>query len=96
MVIEWLTFDIEPEIRDRWMEVEEVNWSRYLEQRPGFISKQLWVDQSNPGQIHAVITWTDEETWLTVPAEDIVRVDAAMGDLLRNCTMRVFDVIRDC
>lgn len=96
MVIEWLTFDVDPERRERWMEVEEANWSRYLEQRPGFISKQLWVEQGNPGQVHAVIIWTDEATWHTVPAEDIARVDAAMGDMLCDCTLRVFDVIRDC
>lgn len=95
MVIEFLTFDVDPAIREAWMSVEGATWSRYLEGRPGFVRKQLWVEQGNPGQVHAMITWTDETTWHTVPGEDVERVDAAMGDMLRTCTMRVFDVVRD-
>lgn len=95
MVIEFLTFDVDPAIRDDWMRVEEATWSRYLEGREGFIRKQLWVEQGNPGQVHAMIEWVDEATWHTVPAEDIARVDAEMGDMRRDCTMRVFDVVRD-
>ena len=60
MVIERLTFDVDPALREQWMEVEERTWSRYLEQRPGFVRKQLWLDRDNPGQVHAMITWADE------------------------------------
>ena len=97
MVIEFLTFNIEPSERAEWLPVEEATWSRYLEKRPGFIRKEMWTNRENPLEVHAVIWWTDWETWQTVPEEDIVEVDAAMGTWFRDPTsMRVFDVVRDC
>ncbi len=96
MVIEWLTFEVAEYERDEWMAVEERTWSRYLEQRPGFVRKEKWVDRDDPGRVHAVIWWTDEALWQSIPHDDIVRVDAAMGAWFRDCTMRVFDVVREC
>lgn len=94
MVIEQLTFDVDPALRDEWMAVEERTWSRYLEQRPGFIKKELWVERDNPGQVHAIIYWESEELWYTIPQEDITRVDAEMGEWFREGTMKKWDVLR--
>ena len=33
MIIEFLTFDIDPAERDEWLEVEKRTWSAALEQR---------------------------------------------------------------
>jgi uncharacterized protein (TIGR03792 family) len=94
MVIEFLTFDVDPEIRERWMEVDEQTWSRFLEQQTGFVSKQLWIEQGTPEQVHAIVVWTDEATWKSIPLEEIERVDASMGEWLRVGKMKVFDVVR--
>ncbi len=95
MVIEQLTFDVDPAIREQWMAVEEKSWSRYLEQRPGFIKKELWLERGNPGQVHAIIHWESEELWNTVPPEDITRVDAEMGEWFRDGKMKVWEVLRE-
>ena len=95
MVIEMLTFDVDPAIRDEWMAVEEKTWSRYLEQRPGFIRKELWLERGNPGQVHAIIHWESEAIWYTIPPEDITRVDAEMGPWFRDGTMKVWEVLRE-
>jgi uncharacterized protein (TIGR03792 family) len=95
MVVEFLTFDVEPEIREAWMEMEERLWSRYLEQRPGFIRKQLWVEMSNPAQVHAMIEWESYELWHSIPDEDIARVDAEMGELFREARVQKFAILRN-
>ena len=95
MVIEFLTFKVDPAERDEWLSIEEQTWSRYLEKRPGFIRKEVWTNRDHPDEVHAVIWWSDEATWFTVPEEDIVAVDASMGKWFREAqSMRIFDVIR--
>ena len=96
MVIEFLTFDVKPEERDEWLEVEEQTWSRFLERQAGFVSKQIWSEHGNVGQVHAMIRWTDMESWHAIPADELAAVDASMAHWFRDCTMKVYDVVRDC
>ena len=96
MVIEYLTFHIDPTERDTWMAAEEVTWSRFLEQQPGFVAKQMWVERDRPDEVIAVITWQDEASWHAIPADELAAVDASMGAAFLNATScRVFDVIRN-
>lgn len=96
MVIEFLTFPVTESERAQWMEVEERTWSRFLEQQPGFVRKQLWVERGRPDEICAMIVWADDESWFSIPADKLAEVDAAMGPWWRDCTLRTFDVVRDC
>lgn len=96
MVIEYLTFIIDPAERDGWLAVEEQTWSRFLERQTGFVSKQMWVERDQPGAVHAVIVWQDEASWHAIPHDELAAVDQAMGSWMRDPTCRVFDVIRDC
>ncbi len=96
MVIEFLTFDVSPDIRDEWLEHEESHWSRYLERQAGFISKEMWVEDTDPGRVHAVIRWDSMQSWEAVPRDEITAVDDAMGDWCIQPTARAFRVVRDC
>ena len=96
MVIEFLTFEVDPAERDQWMAVEERHWSRYLESRPGFAGKEMWVDDHDPGRVHAVIRWDTLQDWQAVPSSDVAAVDEAMGQWFRPASMRAFRVVRDC
>lgn len=96
MVIEMLTFEVDPSERAQWLEVEERTWSRFLEQQRGFVRKEMWVDRESPGLVHAVIWWTDQESWFSIPKDELGVVDASMGTWYRDCTLRILDVIREC
>ncbi len=96
MIIEFLTFTIDPAERAEWLPVEEQTWSRFLERQNGFISKQLWVERDRPNEVHAVITWESESAWHSIPDDELAAVDASMGGWLRDPTCRTFEVIRNC
>ncbi|MYH78357.1 MAG: TIGR03792 family protein [Acidimicrobiaceae bacterium] len=96
MVIEFLTFEVAPDELEEWLTVEEQHWSRYLESCPGFIGKEMWVEEGDPGRVHAVIRWESMEAWDAVPPADVEAVDEAMGQWCREATMRAYRVIRDC
>jgi uncharacterized protein (TIGR03792 family) len=93
MIVEFLTFDVDADIRAEWLEADARTWTRYLESRPGFISKQLWVQHGTPDQVHAIIMWSNVESWLRTPQEEIAALDSQMGELFRQCTVRAYDVI---
>ena len=95
-MIEFLTFEVDPTERDEWLAAEERHWSRYLETRPGFAGKEMWVDGDDPGRVHAVIRWESQAAWDAVPRSDVEAVDAAMGEWYREASMRAFEVVRDC
>lgn len=96
MVIEFLTFRVDPAERAEWLPIEEQTWSRYLERQPGFIRKEMWTNRDDPAEVHAVIWWADQETWFQIPQSEIADVDAAMGPWFRDATsMRIFDVVRE-
>ena len=96
MVIEFLTFDVEPAERDEWLRHEEQHWSRFLEQQDGFVRKQMWQPVDDDTVVHAVIWWESMEQWKAIPAEALDAVAAAMGRHERDPSMRAFEVIRDC
>jgi len=94
MVVELLTFTVAPDDQAEWLVVEERTWSRFLEQQDGFIAKQVWMDRERADQLHCAITWADQRSWDAITADDCARIDAAMGEWFRPCTMRAFDVVR--
>ena len=95
-MIEFLTFDVDPDEREQWLAEEERNWSRFLDTRPGFAGKEMWVADDDAGRVHAVIRWESMEAWEAVPRADVQAVDAAMGEWSREATVRAFRVVRDC
>ncbi len=92
-VIEFLTFEVEPRDQKEFLAVEEQIWTRALEKAPGFIRKERWSPDDDPRTVHAVIWWESLELWKSFPAEEVERLDAAMGSLLRAPTCRTFNVI---
>ena len=95
MVIEKLTFEVRPEDRDRWLEVEERTWSRFLEKQDGFVRKEIWVEEDDDAHVHAVIWWESKDQWKAIPSSAVDAVDESMGEWLRKPTMREFHVIRE-
>jgi uncharacterized protein (TIGR03792 family) len=87
VVVEWLTFEVPLDLRDVWLA---------LEKSPGFVRKQMWVEEGDVRLVHAVIWWESRELWKRITPAQVDEVDRRMGDLWRNCTMRVYDVVRDC
>lgn len=94
MVIEFLTFDVNAGERDEWLAVDERTWSKFLARQAGFVSKQVWSDHCPSGQVHAMICWEDEASWHAIPSEELEAVEKSMGRWSRECTMKVFDVLK--
>lgn len=95
MVIEMLRFAVDPEERSEWLEVEERTWSRFLERQPGFVRKEMWVEEGDHDHVHAVIWWESLAQWKAVGPDAVRAVDETMGSWLRRATLRTFHVVRE-
>ncbi len=88
MVVELLTFRIDPADREAWLAADAAVWTAFLAGRPGFVAKQVWVDDDDPWQVEAVIWWRSQDDWDAVGPDEVATVDAAMGDLRCEPTCR--------
>ena len=95
MLVEFLSFRVPRQQRAQWMAVEQVTWSDFLARQAGFVDKQLWVEQGNEDEIHAVIRWADERSWKQIPEDELERVDRAMGAFRRTPAARVYEVLAE-
>lgn len=95
MVIEFLTFDVEPSELEQWLQIEEQHWSRFLEQQDGFIKKEIWRPVEDQRSVHAVIWWESIEQWHSIPQDELDAVTEAMGPWERVPICTTFTLTRE-
>lgn len=99
-VVEFLTFRVPPAEMERWLELDERHWTRFLERQPGFVRKEVWrsADEADVADevdvVHAVIWWASLADWKAVPAADLAAVSEAMGPHERTPTCVSYEVLR--
>lgn len=74
MVIEWLAFEMAPEHRETFIQIDDEIWTPALSHYPGFISKEVWISPEQLGQVVFVIHWQTREQWKSVPEDDLKAV----------------------
>lgn len=79
MVIEFLRFEVEEAQRTAFLAADAAIWTAALSQYPGFMSKEVWVDQET-GHVVTMIRWATLEAWKSIPQSDLDAIDAKMGD----------------
>ena len=95
VIIEFLTFTVDPTDQPEWLAVDERIWTRYLQRQPGFVRKQMWVARDRPHEVNAMIQWADEQSWKALSGAELAALDAKMGAWWRASSLRVFDVASD-
>ena len=55
MVIELLTFEIRPHVRNAWLDADEKVWTAFLETCDGFVRKEVWIDPDRPDEVTVAI-----------------------------------------
>jgi uncharacterized protein (TIGR03792 family) len=84
MVIEWLKFNVSPELRETFVQKDAEIWTATLAQYPGFLGKEIWISPDNLGEVIAVIRWQSLEQWQAIPADVLEQTEtkfrSVMGD----------------
>lgn len=84
MVIEWLKFQVSPELREQFVQQDAEIWTQFLAQYPGFMNKEVWISPDNLSEVIQVIYWESFDQWYAIPSSALEQVEAefanAMGD----------------
>ena len=83
MVIEWLDFRVQPELREKFIKEDDRIWTPVLADADGFLSKEIWLDPKFSDRIFFVIRWQTREQWFSVSPKLLAETEAkflsAMG-----------------
>ncbi len=84
--VEVLVFRMDPRHVPEYLAVDHEVWTLGEALLPGFdripfLSKEVWLDDSKPGEVTLVFVWESLDAWLTVGAEAVhqelqARIDA--------------------
>lgn len=85
MIIEWLKYEVAAEHRELLIEKDEAIWTKALGKYPGFLGKDVWIDNRHPDTVVFVIHWANRDAWKTIPAQELKiteqEFDRQMGDV---------------
>ena len=75
MVIEWLEFEVKPEFREKFIQIDRQVWTATLKQYPGFLGKDVWLNPNQVERLFLVIRWQTREQWKSVPQQTLVETE---------------------
>ncbi|WP_035798161.1 TIGR03792 family protein [Crocosphaera chwakensis] len=84
MVIEWLKFEVSPESRDIFIQLDNEIWTSVLAQFPGFLGKEVWISPDKPQEIILVIRWQTREQWKRIPFDILEATEQKMAKRMQN------------
>jgi uncharacterized protein (TIGR03792 family) len=77
MVIEWLTFRVDPADQPHWLAADAAIWTPALASQPGYLGKEAWTDQADPAALSLIIRWESLAAWKAVPRAHLDATEAA-------------------
>lgn len=83
VVIEELHFLVTPDDRERFLEIEGAVWTGFLRSCDGFVGKETWIPDDDPGLVVVMIWWETMAQWKSITEAQCEAVDAQMGEWLR-------------
>ena len=84
MVIEFLTFRVDPAAQDAFIEWDDRFWTAALSRCKGYGGKELWRNRTHPDQLHCVIRWDTWEDWQGIDPGFLQAVEQAFQAKLQD------------
>lgn len=78
--LEHLIFQVEDEqYVDAFIDMDYEVWTMFLKNQSGFISKQIWVNDNNKGEVHAIITWESLKNWKAISKRKLSEINTVFN-----------------
>lgn len=82
MVIELLKFKVVPELRERFIQTDAEIWTQTIASRPGFLSKEVWINPNELTEVMIIIRWATREQWKSIPANLLAQTERRFAQQL--------------
>lgn len=86
MVIEWLQFQVQEDMREKFVQLDSEIWTTFLAEYDGFLGKETWISPDNMGEVITVIRWESAEAWRSIPDGDLQKIDAEFSEAMGRDT----------
>lgn len=93
--VEHLLFEVEPELVDKFVELDFEIWTKKLSQYDGFISKETWVSKEKPGEVSTIIYWSELALWKAIDHEELIKTDKEFTKLMGEGTFKIKRAFHD-
>lgn len=91
MVIEWLKFQVSPESRDIFIQLDNEIWTPFLAQFPGFLGKEVLISPNIPHEIILVIRWETREQWKAISLDVLEVTEQTMAQRMQNHSYKMIE-----
>lgn len=78
IAIEHLCFRVPPGGVAAFLQQDEQVWGSALRRHPGFLGKEVWLDQEDPELVHLILRWASRADWKAFPSEQVEALDRQM------------------
>lgn len=85
VVIEFLKFKVDPDLREAYIQKDAEIWTTALAQYSGFLGKEVWINPHDSTEVIFVIHWQTKEHWQAIPAEDLQAIEQRFQQAVGNC-----------
>ncbi len=69
--VEELLFRVKPEFVEEFIRIDHEVWTLALSKYPGFVSKEIWVNDDNKGEITTVLYWESMSHWKSISHKEL-------------------------
>lgn len=79
--IEHLVFQIEDTSKvSEFIDLDEEVWTHELSKVDGFLSKEVWINDNVPGEVHTILIWESMDSWKSISIEELKRIDKIFNE----------------
>jgi uncharacterized protein (TIGR03792 family) len=100
MVIEWLKIRVNPETREKFVELDQEIWTKVLARQSGFLGKEVWINPAVSDEIIVVVHWQTREQWKAIAPDLLAKTEEAFKVIMGTDTYAIIEAqeyqIRKC
>ncbi len=82
VVIELLKFQVDPNLRETFIQKDAEIWTTALAKYPGFLSKEVWINPNKPSEVTFMIRWATREQWQAISEADLAAIDSQFAQVM--------------
>ncbi len=94
MEIEWLKVEVQPELREQFVQKDAEIWTTKLASYPGFLNKEVWISPDDLSEVVLVVHWASFEQWKAIPEAELQRTEAQFKAAMGNATYKIVEALR--
>ena len=84
MIIEWLKFRVSPNLREKFLEIDQQIWTNKLKNCSGFLGKEVWLNPNRMDEVIMLIRWQSREEWKNIPQKELDKIEKQFAQKMQG------------